>query len=86
MSRVFAGTHTFTLDALCVWGGAAVVFWLLQEEHQDEDAGVRHGQSSRRAYFRELKKVTHILVFGVVVIVVVVFVLLSLFVLYLAGQ
>ncbi|CAM9640467.1 unnamed protein product, partial [Hapterophycus canaliculatus] len=27
------------------------------EEHQDEDAGVRHGQSSRRAYFRELKKV-----------------------------
>ncbi|CAN0321654.1 unnamed protein product [Pylaiella littoralis] len=27
------------------------------EEHQDEDAAVRHGQSSRRAYFRELKKV-----------------------------
>ncbi|CAM9533048.1 unnamed protein product, partial [Scytosiphon promiscuus] len=27
------------------------------EEHQDEDARVRHGQSSRRAYFRELKKV-----------------------------
>ncbi|CAB1104014.1 unnamed protein product [Ectocarpus sp. CCAP 1310/34] len=26
-------------------------------EHQDEDASVRHGQSSRRAYFRELKKV-----------------------------
>ena len=23
----------------------------------DEDAAVRHGQSSRRAYFRELKKV-----------------------------
>ena len=31
--------------------------WRFQEEHQDEDAGVRHGQSSRRAYFRELKKV-----------------------------
>lgn len=29
----------------------------LQEEHADEDKHMRHGQSSRRAYFRELKKV-----------------------------
>lgn len=34
-----------------------VFFSRLQEEHPDEDASVRHGQSSRRAYFRELKKV-----------------------------
>lgn len=30
----------------------------MQKEHQDEDAGVRYGQSSRRAYCRELNKVS----------------------------
>ena len=34
-----------------------VSFGRLKEEHPDEDASVKHGQSSRRAYFRELKKV-----------------------------
>lgn len=53
----------FVVCDVCGGGGLRV-----QEEHQDEDAAVRHGQSSRRAYFRELKKV---LVVAVAVVVVV---------------